>query len=96
MMALFEGQHHGSGDRVRDAAVFKGVAEAVQGLDHLWPRTEQGIRPLPFSDDAVGLVVGLDDVGVPEAWPDLVIASTVGATASLIVTTAPLRAIYIA
>ena len=45
------------------------MAEAVERGDHLRPGGGQRLHAVPFSDDAVAGVAGLDDVGMAHAGP---------------------------
>ena len=64
---LFQRQDYRTGRRIGDtetgAEVLERIAERIEGGDHIWPRLDARVHVLPFGDDAVGTVTGLNDVG---------------------------------
>jgi len=67
------GAYDRTGDCVRHAEataeILERVPKRVQGGDHLRPGPGQSLDVRPLGDDAIGIVAGLDDVGVPQARP---------------------------
>ena len=63
----------GAGDRIGEAPasaeVFQQVAESVEVGDHLGSGGGEGVHVVPFGNDGVVAVAGLDDAGAPQAGP---------------------------
>ena len=70
---LLQRQHHRPRHRVGDAEaaaqILQRVAERIERLDHGRARRRDGLEAVPFGDDAIALLAGLDDVDVAQAGP---------------------------
>jgi hypothetical protein len=65
------GPDTGVGDPKAAPEVLKGVAEGVERRNHLRPSPRKGLGVGPLGDDAIAVIIRLDDVGVLEARPIL-------------------------